>query len=302
MDIKLASAPVSWGVILKDTPGVPPYKKVLNEIKKAGYTGTELGPIGYLPLDAGQLRDELAERDLTLISAYVPVNFIDPQARKEEYDEGWTVARYLNEMGCEWIVLSDALFAVENRNQRAGRIRPEDGLDEAGWDVFAKNVEDFARKVYEELGLKSVFHPHVGAYVETPQEIDALLTRTDSDLVGLCLDTAHVMYGGGDPIAVCKRWSERMRYLHLKECDGAKLEEVRANEWDYFKGVEIGVFPELGQGSVDFAKLLAVLEKADFSGWAIVEQDVLPESGADPLASAQRNLAYLSKLGYATNQ
>jgi inosose dehydratase len=301
MEIKLASAPVCWGVILKDTPGVPPYKKVLNEIKEAGYTGTELGPIGYLPLDTGQLRDELAERDLTLISAYVPINFIDPQARKQEYDEGWTVARHLNEMGCEWVVLSDALFVVENRNKRAGRIRPEDGLDEAGWDVFAKNVEDFARKIYEELGLKSVFHPHVGAYVETPQEIDALLTRTDPALVGLCLDTAHVMYGGGDPIALCKRWGKRVSYLHLKECDGAKLEEVRANQWDYFKGVEIGVFPELGQGSVNFADLLVVLKELDFSGWATVEQDILPESGADPLASGQRNLAYLKQLGYVTN-
>ena len=47
MQIQIATAPVSWGVLMKDTPNVPPYQVVLDQIKKAGYHGTELGPYGY---------------------------------------------------------------------------------------------------------------------------------------------------------------------------------------------------------------------------------------------------------------
>ena len=67
--IEIATAPVSWGVIMKDTPDVPHYSRVLDEIKEAGYNGTELGPYGYLPFDIPKLRDELSQRQLKLISA-----------------------------------------------------------------------------------------------------------------------------------------------------------------------------------------------------------------------------------------
>lgn len=58
-----------------------------------------------------------------------------------------------------------------------------------------------------------------------------------------------------------------------------------------------GVFPELGKGSVDFAGVIAELTKLNFEGWGVVEQDVLPGQGADPLTSARRNREYLRKLG-----
>ena len=76
MDIRMASAPVSWGVLLKDTPHVPPYPQVLDEMRAAGYTGTELGAYGYLPLQPDLLRQELAQRGLQLLSAFRAVQLI----------------------------------------------------------------------------------------------------------------------------------------------------------------------------------------------------------------------------------
>ena len=100
----------NWGVLMKDTPNVPPWPQVLDEMQQAGYTGTELGPYGYLPLDVNRLRDQLGKRGLTLCSAFTIVNLVDPQARAQEYEEALTTARFLSQMGCAWIVLSDALF------------------------------------------------------------------------------------------------------------------------------------------------------------------------------------------------
>ncbi len=299
MNIKIASAPVSWGVIMKDTPDVPPWEQVLREISEAGYIGTELGPFGFLPQDRAALRERLDELALDLLAAYVQINLVNPMAKQDEYDETMASTQFLSQMGCEWVVLSDALFFNANRANRAGRVRAEDGLSEAEWKCFTTNAETYGKLAFNEYGLRAVFHPHVGAYIETEAEIDRLMNETDPRYLNLCLDTAHCMYGGGDPLAVCLRWGDRVQYLHLKECDYDVLQTVRANSWDYFKAVELDVFPEIGQGSVDFAALLELLRELDYDGWAVVEQDILPNRGIDPLKSARRNLAFLHETGYA---
>ncbi len=299
MHIRIATAPVSWGVLMKDTPNVPPYNQVLDEIRDAGYTGTELGPYGYLPFDVAKLREELDSRGLTLVSAFTLLNFRDPHSQEDVYREALETAQVLSAMGCRVLTLSDALFVDPNRARRAGRIRPEDSLDEAGWDRAAANVDSFARMVWEEYGLKTALHPHVGGYLEADFEIDALLERTDPENVGLCFDMAHIAYGGGDPVQVLHKWLDRVWHIHIKECDNGVLAQVLAAGGDYFAAVEAGVFPELGQGTIDWQAIRAILEASDYDGWGVVEQDILPGSGVNPLASARRNRAFLrEQLGW----
>ncbi len=299
MKVRVATAPVSWGVLMKDTPNVPEYSQVLDEIQEAGYVGTELGPYGYLPFDAAKLRDELERRGLSLISAFTIFNFLAGKEDETVYREALETAQVLSAMGCSHIVLSDVLFVEERRARRAGRIRPEDSLGEAEWKRAAANVDAFARVVFDEYGMRCAAHPHVGGYLETDFEIDALLERTDPELVGLCFDMAHIAYGGGDPVAVLDKWRERTWYLHIKECDGRAREEVIGRGGDYYDGVQSGVFPELGRGTTDWRGINRILEEMDFDGWGTVEQDILPGMGIDALASARRNRAYLrTELGW----
>ena len=297
MFISIATGPVSWGVLMKDTPNVPPWPQVLDEMQLAGYVGTELGPFNYLPFDQVRLDVELRKRKLTLSSAFTIVNLLDPQARAQEYEEAIVTARFLSQMGCKWIVLSDALFVNANRSERAGRIRPEDGLSGDQWKAFVSNTNAFAFRMLNEFGLKTVFHPHVGAWVESADEVEQFLNDTDPDLVGFCLDTAHTTYGGADPVGLCRRWGPRIRYLHIKECDKSVLNSVLAAQGDYYRSVISGVFPELGKGSVDFRGLLGVLKELDYEGWAIIEQDILPKSGSNALESAKANMQYLKEIG-----
>lgn len=293
MKIQIATAPVSWGVLMKDTPNVPPYNVVLDQIQEAGYTGTELGPYGYLPFDIPKLKDELDSRGLKLISAFTIFNFVEGKNDEVVYREAFETMQVLSALGCEHIVLSDTLFVDENRAQRAGRIRPEDSLSGAQWDQAAKNVNDFAHIVHEEYGMRSAAHPHVGGYLETDFEIDALLERTDPALVGLCFDMAHIAYGGGDPVAVLDKWRDRTFYMHIKECDNRVRDAVIAREGDYFDGVESGVFPALGQGTIDWQGIKKILQEMDYDGWGTVEQDILPDQGVDALESAVANRAFL---------
>jgi inosose dehydratase len=299
MNINIATAPVSWGVLMKDTPNVPPYQLVLDQIRDAGYKGTELGPYGYLPFDLPTLRAELNARDLQLISAFTIFDFVHGQANTTVYREALETIQVLSAMGCEYAVLSDTLFVVEQRAKRAGRVRLEDSLDAAGWDQAAANVNAFAQLAHAEYGLKCCIHPHVGGYVETAFELDAILERTNPATVGLCFDMAHIAYGGGDPVAVLDKWRDRTWYMHIKECDQRAVDRVLAQGGDYFDGVRAGVFPEIGQGTIDWQGINRILHEMDYQGWGTVEQDILLESGIDPLASAQRNRAFLqAELGW----
>jgi len=299
MKINIATAPVSWGVLMKDTPNVPPFHVVLDQIKEAGYTGTELGPYGYLPFDIPKLSDELERRGLSLVSAFTIFNFLEAKGDKVVYREALETVQVLAAMKCNYLVLSDALFVVKNRAHRAGRIRREDSLDEVGWDLAAKNVDAFAKLAWEEYGLKTCIHPHVGGYLETDFEIDAVLERTEPDNVGLCFDMAHIAYGGSDPAEVLDRWRDRVWYMHIKECDNRVRDEVLARKGDYFDGVEAGVFPEVGTGTIDWQAINRVLQELDYQGWGTVEQDILLGSGVDPLKSAVRNRNFLrDQLGW----
>lgn len=298
MTIRMGNAPVSWGIYeFKDIEPKYPYARVLDEIVETGYTGIELGPWGYLPADPAVLKPELDKRGLQLLSSYVPVKLVDANAHADGEEHALKVGRLLAACGAQVIVLADDNGSVPDLFAQAGR-RKGSALSSAQWDVFAAGVNRIARRVFDELGLKIMFHHHCAGYVETPEETRILLEKTDSELVGLCLDTGHYQYAGGDALEAVKTYGERVRYLHLKDCDPNIRELCIKEKLNYREATQAGVFCELGKGSVDFPGILAHMETLGYSGWAIVEQDVLTDDLDAPRRSARRNRDYLKKLGY----
>jgi inosose dehydratase len=152
-----------------------------------------------------------------------------------------------------------------------------------------------------ETGLRTLFHHHCAAWVETPDEIARFLDATDPALIGLVFDTGHYTYGTGLPdagsaaLAGLRRFWGRVPYVHLKDCHPGVAARARAEGWDYTRAVAEGVFCELGLGSVDLPGVLAFLAERGYDDWLTVEQDVLPGMG-EPKASAARNRATLRAL------
>lgn len=297
MTIHIATAPVCWGIF--EFEGIEPrypYTRVLDEIVETGYTGIELGPYGYLPTDPALLRDELTKRNLQLLSAFVPVRLVDESAHAAGVQEALKVGRLLASQGAQYIVLADDNGKVPELIAKAGNRRGS-LLSSEQWAVFAKGVDYIARRVYDELGLKLVIHHHCAGYVETPEETYALLDRVDPELVGLCLDTGHWHYAGGDAIEVIHRLGNRVRYLHLKDCHTEIAAMCRAEGKDYFAAVNAGVFCPLGDGEVDFQGVIAAMRSLGYEGWAIVEQDILVNDLDVPKRFAQMNRDYLRSIG-----
>lgn len=292
MPIRIATAPVSWGVMEVDSWAErPSYEHVLDEMVQAGYAGTELGPFGFLPTDAQTLKQELSRRNLTLLGAFVPL----PLGRADAHAEGMrcalVTARLLAENAAPYLILADEMS--EKRMALAGRASENDGFTEAQWAGAAKLVGCIVQSA-RELGVRSVFHHHAGTYVETPAEVERLMALTDPSLLGICLDTGHYVYGGGDPVAFARAHVSRIWHLHLKDIRATVLAQVRREGVGFLEAIRLGVFTELGQGNVDLAGVIRVLTEGGFDGWGVFEQDVDPTvPGTNPLASARRSREYL---------
>jgi inosose dehydratase len=298
--IRVANAPCSWGALEFDVAcgGRPPSERVLDEMAGSGYAGTELGDWGFLPTEPEALRAVVAVRGLSLVAGFVPVALADRSAHAEGLARAVATARLMAAVAPDaLLVLADDNGRDATRTSRAGRIRPEDGLaDLAAWKVFGAGAEEIARAVRGEAGIGLVFHHHCGGFVETAAEVESFLAVTDPDLVGLCLDTGHWTYAGGDALDAVRRHGQRVRHVHFKDCDPAVADAARRDEVDYFEAVRRGVFCELGAGAVAFPAILDELRASGYEGWIVVEQDVFPGMG-QPLESARHSRAYLHGLG-----
>ncbi len=293
---RVGNAPVSWAVYEADRPN-PPFATVLDQIAAAGYEGTELGPYGYLPTDPSVLAKELAMRGLTLASSFVPLPLEDPSYRERAVKKALAVGRLLATQGVRELILADDEDTA--RQEIAGRV-PADGSaswDDEDWRETARTVEGVARTLQQELGMSVVLHHHAGTFVETPDEIDRFLAETDPQMVGLLLDTGHAVYGGADPLDLVRRHGSRIRYVHLKDARPDELESVRTTRTSMMEAWKRGVFCPLGEGVVDFPRVVESLRSKGYGGWFIVEQDVVPDENGrlvpDPLESARRSRAYL---------
>ena len=296
--MRVANAPCSWGALEFDWAGpAPSFARVLDEMSATGYAGTELGDWGFLPTEPAALGSELALRRLDLLGAFVPVKLTDASAHETGVQSALRVARLLSAVSGDgpFVVLSDDTAANQWRTERAGRITPADGLDDNEWGTLAAGAERIAAAVKDATGLRTVFHHHCATFVETQAEIDTLMRRTNPALLGLCLDTGHAAFGGGDPLQIFDTWRDRIWHVHLKDCEPAIRARANTGKWDYATSVRHGVFCELGKGEVNFPAVVERLKKSGYDGWLVVEQDVLPSMGT-PQESASRNRAFLRSL------
>jgi inosose dehydratase len=297
--IKIANAPCSWGALEFDLEGeAPDYVQVLDEIAETGYAGTELGDWGFMPTDPQKLAQEIHARGLVLLGAFVPVFFKDPSAHQTGIDVSMRTARLLAsvEGGLPFIILSDENGKIPERSKNAGRVTPEMGLSDAEWQIFAEGATKVAESVKRETGLRTAFHHHCAGYVETPSEIEKLMSLTDPGLLGMVFDCGHYRFGGGDPQEGLRKYGKRVWHFHFKDHEPEVKKQAAKEGWDYFEAVRHGVFCELGKGDVNFPALMTQLQELGYDGWGVVEQDVLPGMGA-PKESARRNREYIRTLG-----
>jgi inosose dehydratase len=297
MQLSIGNAPCSWGVEFADDPRNPPWTRVLDEAQAAGYTGIELGPLGFMPEDPAILGPALAERDLTLIGGVLFRPLHDPAQWPQVQDAALRTCRALAAHHARRLVLIDSISP--RRAPTAGRSDEAERLSGADRDGLLDRIRSVARMGVEQFGLQVTMHAHAAGFVEFEDELEDVLDAIEPQLLGVCLDTGHSEYAGFDPVAFYRRHSERVSYLHFKDVDPAVRRRAIEQRTGFYDACAAGLFCNLGDGVVDFGGLKAALVESGFSGWATVEQDRDPSGARSTLADARANLEYLKKGGLA---
>jgi inosose dehydratase len=285
--VKLASAPVSWGVWERTVARhdlVAP-EQLLEAVRWLGYRAIELGPLGYFGADRESVRALLGRFELELVGAFVPLQLSEDDDFRDlaatiEILRGWPAVVLLADAG------TPERFAAAGRPDELRRT----ALRGAALDRAVARLASAADRC-RDAGLPAALHPEVGSYVEAPAEIETFLERVDIDL---CLDTGHTLIGSGDPLELAREWRERVRHVHLKDVSGPLLARLRAGELDVEAAWEQGLFCPFGEGEVDLDAVLAELE--GFPGWLVLEQDrvaVRPKDLEAVRQVEQRNLAFV---------
>lgn len=252
-------------------------EQAIDDIASLGFRGIQLRSNAYTKYvnRAAALRELLESRKLTMIALSSGNLSIDPAVEREQLDIHTQHADFLRKVGGLYLQIIDE--------------RP------SGWPLVDADYKRLGRLLTElgkrttDLGIPLGYHHHMGTIGEQPDAIRKIMESTDPTYVKFQLDTAHYQQGGGDPAQAVKDYANRLLFLHIKDVQspvpGASGDAARSYR-----------FVELGRGKVNLKRVFDALREIDFSGWAIVELDAVPDPSRTPKESAVINKKYVEEV------
>lgn len=247
--------------------------QAIDDIAAQGYHGIQLRS-SVLP-DWGarpaELRRKLEDKKLTLLCFSSGTVDADPAKEKEYLDLHLQNARFVKALGGERLQLI-------SRRPRDRAPTPEE------FERLGKLLTEIGRRI-QDLGVRLVYHNHMNAFGEAPEEIVRVMEVTDKRYVSLLLDVAHYLQGGGDPVAAVAKHRDRLTIVHLKDVRSPLPGDTKPPRQSY-------QWVELGQGKVDLKGVMAALDQIAFQGPAVIELDAVPDPGRTPADCAAANKKY----------
>ena len=269
--MRVAGAPISWGVCEVPGWGVQPAPdRVLEDMRALGLRATEAGPPGFLPADPSKMRALLDSYGLRLVGGFVTAVLHESACRTSELASVTRQAGWLAGGGAEVVVLAPSLPGPGY----AGAAE----LSDPDWRRLCEGIDRVA-EIAGRHGLTVAVHPHWGTAIERPAHIERFLADTTH---ALCLDTGHIALGGADPLEIARRAGPRVLHVHLKDVDGVLAARVREGATSYNEAVRSGLFRPLGEGVARIEDVLAHLRTTAYSGWHVLEQDVMLDAEPPP--------------------
>jgi inosose dehydratase len=279
---QVAVSPLAWGTV--------PVETFLDEAADAGYGGVEIheATAETFARQPGRLRSLLEERQLAVAAAPMTGWFFERDQQKDEFERLRRLGDFIADVGGRGVLY----FRTERHPARRDMIAGEPPLLPLTRDRFAALADSLNRlcDACRDFGLVGALTNRVGTFVETPDEYQEVLDRTEPELVYLAPDVGHCAYAGGDPVALVRDHRPRIAYLKLKDFDRTVYEAVREERLGFRHFLRDGGFQPLGEGSLDLEAILMPFEKAEFGGWVGCELEV---ATTPPKEAAQTSRDYL---------
>ena len=226
------------------------FEQFLKEVADLGYEAVENFAFitKYFDNNADEVRGLLEKYKLEMANLYL--HFSDNA--QADYDAAKAYVEFMKKIGATYMNLQAIMW---NEPPHDRPINKEAVLD------YAKRSNEVG-KLCKENGIKACFHPHANTHIYTEEEIDLFLENTDPSCVYLCLDTAHTVIGGMDPVAAFEKYADRLAFVHFKDVDPTVDPENQMKR-----------FRPLGVGTVDFKGVYNVLKQKGYDGVICVELD-----------------------------
>ena len=290
--VHLGIAPIGWcNDDMPELGAENTFRQTVSEMALAGFTGCEIG--NKYPNDPKELKWELDLRGMRIASRWFS-SFLLTEPLEKNIAAFEKELDFLSAVGANRINVSEQSYSIQgqvNPPILSGNHKPV--MNDAEWARFTKGLDTLG-KIAVKRGFKLCFHHHMGTVVQTAEETDRMMAVTDPRYVFLCYDTGHFTFAGEDPLAMLKKYVDRVGHVHLKDMRLPVVEEARRNEWSFLTSVRNGAFTVPGDGDVDFDPVFRVLSDAHYEGWLLVEAEQDPAK-ANPLEYAIKGRRYIAE-------
>ena len=283
-NVKLGIAPIAWtNDDLPELGGENTFQQCVSEMALAGFTGSEVG--NKYPRDPAVLKPMLELRGIEICNAWFSTFLISRPYAQTEAAFKEHVA-FLAAMGAKVVGVSEQSYSTQGiQSQPVFEGKYE--MNDAQWDALCDGLNRLGRLSLEEYGVALTFHHHMGTVVQSAAETDRLMAGTDPTYVSLLFDSGHFAYCGEDPTELVRRYTKRIKHVHLKDIRPEVVAKVRENRWSFLEGVRQGTFTIPGDGCVEFDPIFACLAESGYEGYMVVEAEQDPAK-ANPLEYAIR--------------
>ncbi|WP_294738771.1 TIM barrel protein [uncultured Pseudomonas sp.] len=307
MTIHISTAPCCWGVDDVKNPYLPAWRDVLGEANEAGYRGIELGPYGYLPLDATVVATALGENRLHVVAGTIFDDLVNPANLPSLLRQTRDICELLKQLppidkepgqrfAGPYLVIID--WGHEQRDYAAGHSELAERLDDGAWQTMVEHIRAICQIAWHDYGIRPVIHPHAGGYIEFADELARLVEDIPDDVAGLCLDTGHLYYAGMDPAAALRAYADRLDYIHFKDIDQGVFDDVMKQRIKFFDACARGVMCPIGRGVIDYPDLYRLIQTLGYEGYITVEQERDPRNANGSLEDVRSSRTYLATVGF----
>ncbi|HQC16594.1 MAG TPA: myo-inosose-2 dehydratase [Rectinema sp.] len=279
-DIRLAIAPIGWtNDDMPELGGEIPFEQCISEMALAGFEGSEVG--NKYPRDPERLNKALKLRGLTICNAWFS-SFLTTKSLVEVEKDFIKQCDFLFAVGARVIGAAEQGNSIQGKPLPIFDAKPRFTNEE--WKRLTEGLNHLGT-IAKKKGMQLVYHHHMGTGVQTTEEIDRLMERTDPELVGLLYDTGHLVFSGEDHLAILHKYLKRIKHVHLKNVRFEVMEKAKKEKWSFLQAVRNGVFTVPGDGGLDFVPVFDALKSGGYKGWWVVEAEQDPAK-ANPLEYA----------------
>ncbi|MFS7412559.1 myo-inosose-2 dehydratase [Carnobacterium maltaromaticum] len=288
--IKLGIAPIAWtNDDMPELGSENSFEQCISEMALAGFTGTEIG--NKYPKDPKALQEKLKLRNLEVASAWFSA-FLTTKPYTETAEAFIQHRDFLWAMGAKVIVVAEQGHSIQGKMDTP-LFKDKPQFTDAEWVKLTEGLEALGELAHEK-DMEIVYHHHMGTGVQTTAEIDRLMKETDPTKVSLLFDTGHLVFSGENPLQIYKAYQDRIKHIHFKDIQDTVTQEVKAENNSFLSAVKKGAFTVPGDGVIDFKPIMCEIEKANYTGWIVVEAEQDP-AVANPFEYALKARNYLKK-------